>query len=682
MSIFDSIRSKLSIARDSDSEPEMETAADQSSDEQQLAAFVKKKFETVRQQSNRIAAESVWMANIAALMGFDQVFWNTTTRAYQPTDNTQKYLKRNRLHSNQLLPAVQNRLARLCKVPPRFEVRPESMDQEDKEAARLALDLAINQWDDLGMPMKRIELLMWVQQCGHAFLKISHDDQLGEPLIDPVDDTLVGYEGQVRVDVVNALEAFPDPLAKNMDELTFMGQAKVRKLDYFKTQFPDRGHMVKEEGPWLLSTQYELRINSLNSGQNGAVGGTTQQMENAAIELNYYEKRSLKHPRGRHIIVANGVVLKDDELPVGEIPFVKFDDALIGGKFYSEALLTHARPLQEQYNKVISKRAQWTDKMLAGKYLAEKRHGIIKEGLDDSSGEVVEYDNVPGAPPPGDMPIPVIPAYAYEETKWIKEDLFDIMGLSEVARGNLPAAGIPAVGMQLLLEQDETRIGIETETHEHGYARTMQLVLMHIARFYKSERKLKTKGKNLETIIQKFTGDDIPFKPDIKCIRGSTMPTSRSMRRQELLNLAGQGLLGDLHDPSVREKLLGELEFGELNEVYEDYATKCSQVSKTIKQIENNIIPEVNKMDPHELHIQRKNMYRMSDKWDTLTPQQQQVMLADIQRHVMQLTLLLNPALANPPPGLGAPPPQPQPTLAMPPNPMQNTGGGAVPPLQ
>jgi hypothetical protein len=30
-------------------------------------------------------------------------------------------------------------------------------------------------------------------------------------------------------------------------------KAKVRKIDYFKERYPERGHAVKEEDVWLLS---------------------------------------------------------------------------------------------------------------------------------------------------------------------------------------------------------------------------------------------------------------------------------------------------------------------------------------------------------------------------------------------------------------------------------------------
>jgi hypothetical protein len=48
--------------------------------------------------------------------------------------------------------------------------------------------------------------------------------------------------------------------------------------------------------------------------------------KNSAIEIIYYEKRSKDYPQGRKIVTASGILLADDELPIGEFDLVKFDD--------------------------------------------------------------------------------------------------------------------------------------------------------------------------------------------------------------------------------------------------------------------------------------------------------------------------------------------------------------------
>jgi len=626
---------------------------DMTPDEKKLAGYIKNKVEEVRSTGARISSEGIWMTNIAYLLGYDSVYYDKKANMYRPINNARN-LKRNRVHVNKILPTAQNRLARLCKNPPKFDIRPESGTQEDKDKARENLEILRQLWDQAGVQLnkKRIPLIQWTQQCGHAFIKVSWDENEGQPMKDPMTGEFLGYEGDIRADICSAFEVFVDPLAKSIEDAQWVVQAKVRKLDYFCTHYPERGGAVKEEGAWLLSVQYEQRINSLNKAQSGGTG-SNEQMKNAAIELSYYEKRSRKHPNGRHVVVANGVLLKDDELTIGEIPFTKFDDIIIAGKFYSEAVITHLRPLQDQFNRNLTLRSAWVNRMLRGKYIAAKGHGISQESINDDDTEVVQYDPVPGAPEPRAMDIPTIPQYTYKEEESLDLSFDKISGIGEVSQGQMPSASIPAIGMQILQEQDETRIGIMTEWSEDGFARVGKQLLMFARAMYKTPRKRKMAGKNGEYNIKDFIGDDIGETIDVTVIRGSTNPTSKVLRRQELLNLYQQGLLGDPNDSKVRDSLLQKLEYGDIGEVWLDQSLDMAQIKKTLEEIEQGIPPEVSEFDNHELHCQEKNRYRKSDKFESLGPERQALLIADIEMHLEYIV-----QISTPPGAITAPSPE------------------------
>lgn len=639
MALFDGVMDRLT-----GSGPEkIEHANQQTKDEVELVSFVQEKIQEVRGAGSRISFEGIVMTNTAYLLGYDSVVYDTTTKQFRPNNTAARYLTRNRLHVNKILPTVQNRLARLCKSPPKYDVRPNSNDSEDKDAARLGLKVIDMIWDKEKLNQKRIPLYMWMQQAGHSYLKISWDPAIGKQVLDPESGKLI-REGDIRIDVVSALEMYPDPLAKSFDEAQWFVQVKVRKLDYFRTHYPDRGSLVKEEGPTVLSVVYEQRINSMNTA-GGTGSGVQAQMKNAAIEKAYYERPSEKYPNGRVVVIANGVLLMDKDLPVGEIPFAKFDDVIIGGKYNSESVITHLRPIQDQYNRTINKRAEWVNKLLAGKYLAPKGHGIMAEAINDQSGEIIEYNPVPGAPPPQAMSLPVIPQYAYEEEKQLQEMMYDISGINEISRGSLPSAGMPYAGMAFLQEQDETRVSVVTESNEYSWAQMGKLILMYAEQFYITERLLKLAGKTAEHQVKSFVGADLKGNNDVSVVRGSTVPGSKVLKRQEILNTYQQGLLGDPHDPKVREKVLGLLEYGDSAEMWQDYAVDMAQIKNQLDMIEEGIQPPVSELDNHPMHVQEKNRFRKSDKFSTLNPISQQILLQDIEAHVQALVQLNNPGL-------------------------------------
>lgn len=640
MNVFDRIQEKIF----GQGPAKLESTEDQTPDEKKLVSYIRERIDEARMSSSRIAHEGIWMTNIAYLLGFDSVYYDTSARQYKTVNQAARPLKRNRIHVNKILPTIQNRLARLCKTPPRYDVRPESNSVEDKDAARLGVEVITQVWERERFNEKRIPLMMWVQQCGFAYGIVTWDDTIGKPMIDPESGEMVGHEGDIRLDIASPFEIFVDPLAKTHDEISWACRTKVRKLEYFRERYPERGHLVKEESAWLLSTQYELRINSLNR-QGSSSDNSQQQMKNAAIELVYFEKPSRKHPNGRMITTANGVLLEDKELPVGEIPIVKFDDIVIGGKYASESTITHLRPLQDYKNMLMRKRSEWVSRTLGGKFIAPKGHGMMAEALNNESGEIIEYNPVPNAGPPQPMDVPQLPSYVYQEDDRVDQEINDISGIGEISRGTLPAAGLPAIGMSLLQEQDETRLGIVTENHEHAYARMGQLILKYVGRFYEMPRMLKVAGEGLDYCVKHFTGAELRSNYDVIVIRGSTLPGSKTLKRQEVINAYQQGLLGQPGDPKLRDKILDMLEFGDVAEIFEDTAVDMNQIKEQIRMIEREEIPPVSELDNHELHIQEKNRYRKTDKFAALSPVAQQMLLENIEAHVNAIVNLANPQL-------------------------------------
>lgn len=636
-------------------------ATEQTQEQKDLAAHCRSKVEEIRSSASRASAESIWMNNIAYLLGYDGVNFNSRTRSFEPINKASAYVKKNRLHVNKILPTIQNRLARLCKNPPKYEAKPESNSTEDKDAARLGLQILESMWEKLSLNEKRLSLYMWLQQCGHAYIKICWDPTLGQlmpnPEFDPNDPNAYEYEneGDVRGEVVNSFEVFPDPQAKSFEEVlqTYLYQCKVRKLDYFRAQYPEFGHLVKEEPAWLLSNQYEQRVNNMNARG----GAQNNESKDSAVEVIKYEAPTRKYPRGRMIVSANGILLEEKDLPCGEIPFAKFDDIIIGGKYNSESIITHLRPIQDQFNETIRRRAEWTKKLLAGKYKAARGMALAQESLNDESGEVVYFNVVPNAPNgPEPIQVPNIPQWAYVEEDRLSNIFNNLAGLSDVAQGQLPSASIPAKGMEILQEADDTRIGIMTEQHEHAWARVGSLILKYVEKYYVMPRKIKIAGRRFQYSVQEVSGSMLKGNTDVFVRRGSTIPGSKVLQRQDILNAYQFGLLGDPNDTKVKENVLGMIEFGTTEEMWEDYGLDMAQIKRGIEQLEQGMPVEVSEFDNHAIWVQELNRYRKSEKWSTLPPQLQFHFLGCIEGHIQALMKMTNASPEIPPPNPPAPP--------------------------
>lgn len=635
------------------------TENDQSEEEMRLVQKLRSELESNRSSANRIAHEGIWMTNCAYCLGYDGLMYNTTARQFQPVNRASAYLRRNRIHANKILPTVQNRLARLCQNPPEYDIVPETDDVEDKDAAKLSMQVLDTLVEQCEVNKKRLFLYMWMQQCGHAYIHVKWNPLLGDPMI--LEDGTLGYQGDVDLEVESAFSVFPDPFARTDDDANHLILAKVRPLHYFQSTYPERGHLVKEEAAWLLSAQYEMRVNSLNS-RGPSQGGLTEQMKNCAIEMVKYEKPTKKYPQGRMICGANGIFLDDKELPAGEIPLTKFDDTIIGGKYYSETPVTHARPIQDQYNETLRRRAEWTRRLLAGKYKAPRGSGLAQEGMHDESGEILYYNVVPNAPQNIEpLPVPTIPEYAYTEEDRLDKVLDYIFGIGDVSRGILPSASIPAIGAQLLQEQDQTRLSVITELLERSWSKVFRQMLKLVEKNYEMPRKMKLAGKSGEYIIRELQGRMLRGNTDVRVVRGSTLPDSKTLKRQDIVNTLSLGLLGDpKSDPAVAQKILDALEFGQSSEIFEDLHIDRAQIKRGMDALERGEFVEVDKKDNNILWCQEINRFRKSDKWDMLAPEIKNLFEAQLNDRLNQLmppgpsNTPMPPLPPMPPPPIGA----------------------------
>ena len=82
----------------------MESANDQSPAEKEIVSHVKQKVEEIRNSSARITSEGQWLTNSAYLLGFTNLFYDTTAKMFRPINNPSRQVKGNRVEFNYILP--------------------------------------------------------------------------------------------------------------------------------------------------------------------------------------------------------------------------------------------------------------------------------------------------------------------------------------------------------------------------------------------------------------------------------------------------------------------------------------------------------------------------------------------------------------------------------------------------
>ncbi len=87
------------------------------------------------------------------------------------------------------------------------------------------------------------------------------------------------------------------------------------------------------------------------------------------------------------------------------------------------------------------------------------------------------------------------------------------------------------------------------------------------------------------------------------------------------------------------------LEFGDVSEMWQDFSIDMNQINRDLDMIKRGEMPEVNELDNHPLHIQEKNRYRKSDKYESLSDLSKAILVGNIEEHLQSQVKLQNPGL-------------------------------------
>jgi hypothetical protein len=108
------------------------------------------------------------------------------------------------------------------------------------------------------------------------------------------------------------------------------------------------------------------------------------------------------------------------------------------------------------------------------------------------------------------------------------------------------------------------------------------------------------------------------------------------------------GLLGDPADPKVRQKVLSQLEYGDVAEVWKKQALKEAQSKKIIDAIEKgdvSVMKRLSQFDDQAFHLDKMDDYRLSDKYEELGEEKQQLFLQVMEWRLQALVSLANPQI-------------------------------------
>lgn len=460
-----------------------------------------------------------------------------------------------RLVVNRILPIIRTQIAKLRDTNPRIYVSPSTMEKDDRGGAKIATKVAQSIYRDQEFLDSRDELTLWQSICGNAYTVVTYDAKAGKEMqIEATDDDgkpIMGEDGKPKIitasmgdlviDVANPFEVIPDYSTTSWKEQNAMVRRKVRSIDYIKRKY-DKD---VEPEPISQSMLYELRVMNMQSG----VANTRQTkdvMQKSAIVKEMWIMPSEKFPKGRHLIVASGVVLHDGELLTKRfgkvtLPVTHFGAIEIPGRLMHMSPMDNLLQLQWHYNRGRSQIIENINLMGLPKVFAPM-DSIPEGSYTDEPGEIVEFNPVAGEPPFVVPPSP-LPNYILDNLNRIVAEMEDVGGIHEISLGRLPRRATSGVALSILEEKDNTIVLPMKDSLARGIARTLSLALNIASMKFTEERLSKIVGKKDEIDIIRWTGADLQSQDDVHVNIDQPFPSSRAAKLEFAMSLVKAEIL-------------------------------------------------------------------------------------------------------------------------------------------
>lgn len=583
-----------------------------------------------------------WNINIAYLCGFQDIEFDGTTLFVIKNDSPFKTTV------NKILPAVRNDVAMGTKIPPKFDIVPDTTDENDRQTAIAGEKMAgylrrINDFDK-----QRGKIIIWYDIANIAWRKqywdaqykvIGNNPEEEEKGHDP--ELAPGapvYQGEAISEHTPTNELIWD-WRGNTARLPWIIHAKPMTLSELLIKYPETATTIPDSDfVESNASQNEFEIKVFNefsqisnpTGSNIEVDSSEMGIKDKEIMVyEMWQVRDTNYPLGVFSVMAGegiGTILENKPYPIeqyphGEVPFTAYD-MLVPDKSVSgtASRISQARPLQRELNFIRTLILENTAALGNGVLYSPREANLNFARIDNGTGLVIEYDGAhrpyreQGQPVSGQL-------FLYVAT--IAQDLNDIFSFPQVSQGKRPMGGPKSgVGIALLQEKADTQHSPTINEMDKADERAMnQLLSVAFANYGK--RTFDIVGKDNEWALFEFDPSSFNTKFNVYVRTGSSLPISRAIERDLTLGLLDRGLLGNPQDPTVKKKVLEHLDIGGLDRILKEnnkdvnfakkeFQVPVQQYQQLVEQSGGQItdellkriyLPSVNPFDNHDVHI-------------------------------------------------------------------------------
>lgn len=209
------------------------------------------------------------------------------------------------------------------------------------------------------------------------------------------------------------------------------------------------------------------------------------------------------------------------------------------------------------------------------------------------------------------------------QLKALEEQFVTISGVSEMARtSQSPAAISSGTALEILKEQDDTRLALTAENIRSAYAELGRKWLRLMKQFATVPRVSRIAGNDIGDVMtliwsaNDITSDDVVVDTD------NEMTNTPAQRKQLALELIQAGMFIDPDTGKMtretRAKLMELFQLGNWESAINLDEQHLARAQREHAELERAIEPEVIKLDNHALHISEHTKYVLSAEYRKL----------------------------------------------------------------
>ena len=570
--------------------------------ERALVREVTEKF--AERQKQRRMLERGWELNMNFLSGNQYV---GITPAGELEEEQPRYYWQCREVFNHIAPAIDTRCAKLAQVRPVMSVRAATGEEGDMRTAKISSNVLRSVLEECSFDETMARAAVWSETCGTSFYKVLWDASAR------------GGEGGVCIAAVPPFEIYPEDLScERVEDQPSIIHARAMPVAEISERYGIKAAPEKAEFP--------LAPYAAASNFAGGLGrGALPVREDCALVIEYYEKPTRAYPKGRFLAVAGGRLAYEGELPycngeAGErgYPFAKQCALEFSGAFFGGSIIDRMIPVQRAFNAVKNRKHEFLNRLTAGVLAVEDgsvdTEELIEEGLPPS--KVLVYRQ--GAPAPKMLAPDSLPSEFQQEEERLLDEFILVSGVSELSSTTQNRTHVTsATGLQLLIELDDTRLAVTTDSIRRAVKKVGRQVLRLMRQFAGKRRLMRMTGEGKKVEMYYFSSADIS-SDDVVFETENEGAVSPSRRRSLIYEMYDKGLFAG-EDGSVpeetRERVLDALGFGGL-----DSARGLKPLHRNKAAEENLRLAEGEEVradfyDDDDAHISEHTRFLLSDEF-------------------------------------------------------------------